>query len=79
MNTNRKFWSAVLAGLSMVVAGYFGFLAFMPDKTSAPLVGLLWSTSFLVLASGAVVLVGTLGFGVAKAVGERRRSKRVGI
>jgi hypothetical protein len=79
MKTKRKLWFAVLAGLSMVVAGYFGFLAFMPGKTSVPLVGLLWTSSVLVLASGAVVLVGALGFADMKVVAANRHELLVSM
>ena len=71
---NRKFWYTFVAGLAMVVLGYFGFLASMPDKTSYPFLDLL---CFLVLGTGVLVLVGSLGFAISKIVVERRRSKWV--
>ena len=75
MKATRTFWHTVVAGIAMVVLGYFGFLAFMPDKTSIPFVPLL---CFLIFTSGAVVLVGSLGFAVTKILAERRHSKGAG-
>ncbi len=76
MKANRSFWYTVVAGLAMVILGYFGLLAFMPDKTSPPLLPLL---CFLIFTSGVLVLVGSLGFAIAKIVAERRRSKRASV
>ncbi len=76
MKANRGFWYILVVSLAMVVLGYFGFLAFMPDKTSLPLLPLL---CFLIFASGVLVLVGSLSFAIAKIVAERKRSKGAGV
>ena len=62
----------------MIVLGYLGFIASMPDKTSGSLIPVLL-LCVLMVVSGVVVLVGALVCAFGRAESDRRRSNRGGV
>jgi len=58
----------------MIVVGYAGFIATMPDKTSGSLIP-LFLFCLLLVVSGIVILMGAFVYAIARAASDRRRSK----
>jgi H+/Cl- antiporter ClcA len=78
MRSNRPFWCAVLGSLTLLLLGYAGFMASMPDKTSGHLIPVLL-LCVLVLLAGAVGLIGTLVYAIAKVASGRKHRKPEGL
>jgi flagellar biogenesis protein FliO len=72
VKTNLRFWSVVFVAVASIILGYFGFLAFAPDKTSGYLMALSLFCLLLALA-GILVLVGALVYAIAKVSAKRKR------
>ena len=79
MRTNRPFWLTLVSGLVLVILGYMGLLAFMPEKTAGGLQIPAFLLSELMLLVGAVGLPGALVYALAKGASERKRRRASGV
>jgi hypothetical protein len=79
MKANRPFWLTLAGALALVVVGYVGVVAFMPDKTAGGLQPAAFLLSTLVLVAGAVGLLGVVVYALVKAARERKRSRAAGV
>jgi uncharacterized membrane protein len=65
----------VASSIALLVLGYVGFVAFMPEKAAGDQQVSAFLLSLLMLLAGAVGLLGTLAYALVKAATERRRSR----
>ncbi len=75
MRTTRRFWLTVATALALIILGYVGFVALMPDKTAGGVALPAFFLSYLMLWAGAIGLVSALVYALVKAASERKRGR----